>query len=655
MALTSPSPSALSSGPGRPSDSELIGTIPDPRSRNASPSLSGADPDAPAPHPELSNEVATLSNKLISAINHQTSLDDMLGETRQSLEASDKRVRELEAVAQEHSVKIVTGQLLDRTEVEEDFATLRASLEEERKLRIQAERDKGGIELELETLTTALFEEANTMVAAARMERDTTERQAAQLSAKLKDSEVLLISHQDQLAELKSVMQQMGSDRDEADSYANPSTAPSTPGMMHPEHLGKTTEISHLTSHPPSVGQMTPSYPTSFSHPIHPVLRNDVPAYEDFVSLVRSTRKSHPGSRASSGSFSGLNVMGLGTLNHHTHSAPLGHSSANGSTSSISTSGTLTSSPATPSTPASALSTGSIKDASISVSLKDTRFYKRVIAEDIEPTLRLDTAPGLSWLARRAVMTSMHDGTLVVEPVPSTPTLNTYHCTFCNEGRKGEAYARRHFFRTSDSEGAQRYALCNYCLGRVRSTCDFLGFLRVVKDGHWRTTGIEGEKGAWEESVRLRERMFWARIGGGVVPAFGFKDSPRPSHDGGPPDVVSTGSESPPPLLHRAEVARSLSSSEAAAASSPSHPPKGCTDNDVSEGNNGTVRDTAETLIIAEKEKLQPPDLNAAGPAAGFEAIGFEHQQADGAGNRPEYTIAPGEGRLSLTIPGAFA
>jgi len=42
----------------------------------------------------------------------------------------------------------------------------------------------------------------------------------------------------------------------------------------------------------------------------------------------------------------------------------------------------------------------------------------------------------------------------------------------------------------------------------------------MLKDGHWRAHGEEGEKSAWEESTRLRERMFWSRIGGGVVPAF---------------------------------------------------------------------------------------------------------------------------------------
>lgn len=40
----------------------------------------------------------------------------------------------------------------------------------------------------------------------------------------------------------------------------------------------------------------------------------------------------------------------------------------------------------------------------------------------------------------------------------------------------------------------------------------------MVKDGYWRADDEENEKAAWEESVRLREQMFWARLGGGVVP-----------------------------------------------------------------------------------------------------------------------------------------
>jgi hypothetical protein len=47
----------------------------------------------------------------------------------------------------------------------------------------------------------------------------------------------------------------------------------------------------------------------------------------------------------------------------------------------------------------------------------------------------------------------------------------------------------------------------------MRVTCDFVGFLRAVRDGIWKIDGEEGEEKAWDESVRLRERMFWARLG----------------------------------------------------------------------------------------------------------------------------------------------
>jgi hypothetical protein len=177
-----------------------------------------------------------------------------------------------------------------------------------------------------------------------------------------------------------------------------------------------------------------------------------------------------------------------------------------------------------------------------------------VLTEDIEPTLRLDIAPGLSWLARRSVLASMTDGSLVVEPTPSTATgrfgkvikPELYPCSLCGESRKDEEFLRTHRFRVSESDTTQvGYPLCKYCLGRVRSTCEFLGFLRIVKDGHWRADDEDAEKAAWEESVRLREQMFWSRIGGGVVPlgharhlssssvapSLRGEKSPRPSHE----------------------------------------------------------------------------------------------------------------------------
>lgn len=102
-------------------------------------------------------------------------------------------------------------------------------------------------------------------------------------------------------------------------------------------------------------------------------------------------------------------------------------------------------------------------------------------------------------------------------PASTKPYL--FSCSLCGECRKDPAHTRSHRFRTSENDSAQRYPLCKYCLGRVRSTCDFLGFLRILKDGHWRCEDEEAEKAAWEESVRLREQMFWCRVGGGVIPA----------------------------------------------------------------------------------------------------------------------------------------
>ena len=114
-------------------------------------------------------------------------------------------------------------------------------------------------------------------------------------------------------------------------------------------------------------------------------------------------------------------------------------------------------------------------------------------------------------------MNAVCEGTMVVEPMPAATKAYAFACSLCGETRKDSSHSRAHRFRTSENENAQRYPLCRYCLGRVRSTCDFLGFLRILKDGHWRADDEESEKAAWEESVRLREQMFWCRIGGGVV------------------------------------------------------------------------------------------------------------------------------------------
>jgi len=407
---------------------------------------------------------------------------------------------------------------------------LKMELAEERRKRSIAERDKRGMEQELENLTSTLFEEANTMVSSARREHDASEKRADQLKARLQDTETLLASHQEQLRELKSVLEQMQTEKDQIDGTQP--TAPSTP--MTASYENATHPQLDLHGHPIASGTFNPEHPLHYSYLIQPVMRTDLSAYEDFISLLKTSRSTVSHSRGPSGNFSGLNVKGLGALNY-SNSSIFGTSSSNNTSAptvdpplTTPTSFNSSAAPSTPNPPGSYTPASPQNDTSSP--LKDSRFYKRALTEDIEPTLRLDVAPGLSFLSRRTVLSAMASGTLIVEPLPvlnaravTAAYASHIACALCGELRRGPRFLRKHRFRTSEADDAQKYPLCDHCVVRLRAVCDFAGFLRAIRAGFWRAdaaAGAEDESnGAWEECVRLRERMFWARLGGGVVPA----------------------------------------------------------------------------------------------------------------------------------------
>ncbi|KAE8395325.1 hypothetical protein BDV23DRAFT_145637 [Aspergillus alliaceus] len=465
----------------------------------------GTEPSqSPSHHPDLSNEVAALSVKLVQAINNQTTLDDTLVATRQELEHAQTKIRALESENEKHRRDIDQEVLIKKADVDYEILRLKAALADEKAQRALVEKEKKGIEQELETLTAALFEEANKMVAAAKLEREAVEKKNEQLRAQIKDTESLLASHQEQLAELKSVLQGMNISKDDIEARTITSTAPSSPANHQQQKTSAITKQCTETtvlSHPaPVLEELTPGPSTSFPHLIKPVCRMDIHAFEEFKELFTLSSISKPPSRATSGSYTGLNVMSLAA----------GFSSGGF--------GSASSSPAKsqPHSPNGSIS--SPQPANSHIPLKETRFYKRVLSEDIEPTLRLDAAPGISWLTRRSVLSGICDGSLVVEPMPSSAKKYEFPCSLCGERRTGSINERTHRFRTSDSETAQRYPLCVLCLEKVRSSCEFTGYLRLILDSHIRVGDTEDEKDAWEETVRLRERMFWSRIGGGIVP-----------------------------------------------------------------------------------------------------------------------------------------
>ncbi|KKY22100.1 putative gdp gtp exchange factor sec2p [Diplodia seriata] len=383
---TSALPRNVSPGParsmlgGRP-ESGILNTIPDPRtpSPNNRPGSSSERPETPR-HPDLNDEVATLSTKLINAINHQTNLDDNLQQARGELDMARRRIEQLEADAREHERTM--RRMVMKEEYDHLETTLRKQLLEEKKARYAADQEKKRIENELEALTTALFQEANTMVAAARKDTEASERRVDQYKNQLKDAELLLASHQEQLRDLKDVMAAMQAENDDKETTATTnthnSTAPSTPAAVPADRSSRASDRASLTPNTPHDEDVEPAHPLHFTHLISPVLRIDVEAYNDFQDLLK-TAKTHcsaPNSRAASGNYGGLNVMGLGSI-------------ANLSTASLSLQPTNSSEASLPKSVNSVnKETGVILPA-----LKEIKFYKRALTEDIEPTLRLDIAP----------------------------------------------------------------------------------------------------------------------------------------------------------------------------------------------------------------------------------------------------------------------
>jgi hypothetical protein len=455
--------------------------------------------------PDLSQEVSLLSTKLINAINYQTNLDDSLQHTRHELEAANRENARLRAEKKSLDDMVANGLLVRRSVMDQTVSKLRAELAKERAAREEAEKARKQTDAELESLTTALFEEANTMVAAARKDTEAVEKRNSQLRGQISDTELLLASQQEQLQDLKLTMGRM-SERGDNDTTAGRDSIPSTP-IGSSAAMFDAMQLSPNASH---ISDVPPEHPLYFSQLLTPVLRSDIPAYLDFQDLLQTARKATGHSRGPSGN------------------------NGSGGLSSSSQTNLASSSPSLPG--AFSFSTNSSPQstsyASTAPPLKDSKFYKRSLVEDIEPTLRLDLAPGLSFLSRRTVLSSLLQGSMVVEPfMPQTKFYGPiFSCALCGESRKAEPYVRKHRFRTSEEESAQRYPLCDYCLGRTRAAGDFVGFLRMVRDGHWRAENEEEQKGAWEEAVRLRERMFWARQGGGVIPNLIKQGSPSTAH-----------------------------------------------------------------------------------------------------------------------------
>ena len=490
-------------------------TINDPRTASTSDlSRTGSTSSKPG---DANDEMTVLSDKLVSAIEHNSSLEEKVAETRRELEASRARISRLEAETKEHEERKSNGEYLTAQDAEELKRKANAEVEEERKQKTIVLQEKRGIEAELENLTVSLFDEANKMVATANEQRAIAEKKNQQLRDQIKDGEAVITSQTEQLAELKILMQQINTDyRKDLDS-PRASLAPSSPGVGRADSdLARLLEAMNLSPVSPGHGDIPPSPATSLTHLIRPSCRTDIPAYDDFKALLatsypRSHNPSHAPSRAGSGSYGGI-ATGLGLVSNNSNP-----NLANTMKGSEPATSKLAQAPYIP---------GQFSpnpEPKGPTPLKDARFFKRILSEDVEPTLRLDLSPTISWLNRRSIIAALADSTLIVEPIPeaSQRLYGKYtSCAMCGDSRKAGENPRTHAMRVREGEGATKWSICCLCLEKVRGVCDLIAYIRMIREGIVKCGDTKEEEEAWEELVRMRERLFWARMAGGVVPAF---------------------------------------------------------------------------------------------------------------------------------------
>lgn len=685
---------------------------------------------------DLTAQVTVLSTKLLEAIDSQADLEDQVQMLRKELDISRRKNLEYE----DH---IRAGLLVSKSRFLEQV-----------NLRSKAERESSRLQGEIEELTSSLFNEANKMVADANRETSVWGRKNEQLMQQLKERDILLESLQEQLSALKGVLERVSDERDQLskelmkqkgrgsqlqddDAASTVSSDPNAAKLANNSSTANLNGISRTNSffneHDNTddeswADSLDDNYPVSLHSLWRPVVRHDLNNFMEFLRMIPSANaptanstintpadssmvsgRSSPAAQLASNDipspsnnitnpFSVSSESATNNSNNNTHSSTSSTSSTSNFSSLASRLHTFTNN-SNSSSNNNNNTTNNVTTSS-SLSLKDFKFFKRSIADDIEPTLRLDSAPGLNWLSRRNLLSSILEGSIKIEPIAavnegyklvystqpygssnntsytSLPTSSeetpgatnatrpsSYYtipsmgiastdggnrvfaslvasnnmtspiatlapCSFCGEKRTSSLlYARLHNLRSdkekeknsekthnhsnstesvtsqlghlqvfsslptysngnssnvttpttpkdSDSKSihtineseysyqpltpttsgisssatvnnsggnpssilstpgptnsnsnsnsssgptSSGHPLCYHCLNRVRTVCDYIAFIRAIRMGAWRADEEVSRYKAWEECVRLKERMFWARQGGNFL------------------------------------------------------------------------------------------------------------------------------------------
>ncbi|KAF8270420.1 hypothetical protein EI94DRAFT_1722624 [Lactarius quietus] len=152
---------------------------------------------------DLVSQVTELNNKLVKSYDRVSDLEDDLHVTSSSLRSSSVKISQLELERSQHLSALNTGLLVEKSHVTSELTRLMEKATEEAARRGQAESAQAAIEKDLDDVSAALFDQANTMVAEARLERARSDRKAEDAERSLREAEDAVRLMQQQLQSLQ--------------------------------------------------------------------------------------------------------------------------------------------------------------------------------------------------------------------------------------------------------------------------------------------------------------------------------------------------------------------------------------------------------------------------------------------------------------------
>ena len=160
---------------------------------------------------DLFSQVSQLNSKLVKSYDRVSDLEDDLHVTNANLRQSSVKISQLELERAQHVAALNTGLLVEKEQVTAELTRLMERATDEAARRGQAESARADIEKDLDDLSANLFDQANNMVAEARLSKARSER-------KVEDAEAALKVAEEAVSSMQAQMQLIRADKEKSDA-----------------------------------------------------------------------------------------------------------------------------------------------------------------------------------------------------------------------------------------------------------------------------------------------------------------------------------------------------------------------------------------------------------------------------------------------------